>query len=196
MVQTCVAIQWHDVKDKDITNPSKYTILNDNWTITMSDIPLMGLADDVEVFVKRNTNSYPTEDPRLVLVVSTYAPMDKQDSEYPNYRIWDKQYTITERTADDKKASVDTACSNANAQVYSTEKRAQYDDVYSVALRKKTDGIELTGIEKDIMVKKELYANSMVANISIANAKKHAIDEGIPVDLDSDWLTDDPTINV
>lgn len=190
----CVGIQWKDVNDKDITNPSKYIVLNDSWEVAdMSAIPNMGLSEDVEIFVKRNSNTFPSEDSRLAKIVSTYAPTNKQDDEFPLHRIWDRVYSVSERTKEEKKASVDACLSNANAQVYPTERRAQYDDIYSVALRKKSDGIDLTEIEKDIMNKKELYANTMVDNIAICNAKKAAIDEGIPVDLDSDWITTDPT---
>lgn len=196
MATICVGIKWHDINDKDITNPSKYTILNENWSVgNMTDIPNMGLAEDVEIFVKRNSNQYPSEDSRLVIITSAYGPTDKQDSEFPLYRVWERSYTVRQRSKEDKKSSVDACCANANSLAYPTEKRAQYDDIYSVALRKKTDGIELTAIELDIMNKKEIYANAMVSNIAVANAKKDAIDNDIPVDLDSDWIDTDPTVN-
>lgn len=194
----CVIIDWKDNSDRDITIPSKFTVLNDNYevdTIQALDEVLPTAAATVEAFIKRDTNGYPQEDSRLVIINSEYGPVNEQDSEFPNYRMWKRTYSVEPRTNDEIKVSIDDCCKIANAQVYPIERRVEYDDIYSVCVRRENLGNTLTQTEIDIMTAKENYALAMTQNFEIAKAKKQAVDAGIPFDLDSDWINTDPNEN-
>lgn len=181
----CVLIQWKDKADKDVTNPAKYTILNNNYIV--ENLPISGLQDDLEVFVKREPFAAPDEDSRLVIIQHIESPVDEMDSEHTNNRIWLKTYQVVPRAKDDLKVSVDESKSFANLRLLPETEQLELLALYTALERKERKGGNMSEQELAYLAKGDTVAQKLWYNRMVANAKKVDIDNDLTPDLDSGW---------
>lgn len=186
----CVLIQWLNAADKDVTDPAKYLILNNDYKPVQ--LPVQGLSPELEVFVKYTPFPRPIEDPRLVVIEEIEGPVDEMDETHTSNRKWVKTFNVKERTADDKKSSVDEAKSDANLGVFPPKKHLEYLTLYAVISRREARGLTITPAQQLILDKFEAKASRIWFNHINALAKKADIDSSQAIDLDSNWETIDP----
>jgi hypothetical protein len=179
----CVLIRWLDGAK------TNYSIVNMNAVLTSPNV--VGLDPDLEYCVKRTPYTIPDYDPRLTNLVTTQNIGDF-DSEYSNMHQWVITYSLQDRTAADKKISVDESESDANYSVFPTQKQLKYLTIAIALVDKKVSGLTLTTAQQSILNKLQDKALLIWQNHITANAKKALIDTELPVDLDSDWNTTDP----
>lgn len=181
----CVLIKWVNVADKDVTNPSKYLVLNKNYNPV--SLPVVGLADDLEVFVKREPYPVPDEDSRLVLIQNNEMPVDELDLEHTNNRIWLKTYSVVPRSKDDLKISVDESKGFANLRLLPEQEQLEMLALYTALERKERKGGVLSDAENAYLQKGDAVAQKLWYNRTVATAKKTDIDNDLTPDLDNGW---------
>lgn len=185
----CNLIQWYNVNDKDVTNPTKYRIVKRNQNINP---PVLGLDADLEYFVIRIPYAIPEYDPRLVILENIESPVDEFDVEFPTLRKWHISYNIVDRTIDDKKNSVDEVKELANLEVFPTKKHLEYLTLYAVISRRESLGLNISPAQQLILDRFEAKAQKIWLNYINSLAKKADLENNIGVDLDTNWENIDP----
>jgi hypothetical protein len=190
MAIPCVLIQWKNVADKDVTDSTKYIVLNKNYNPL--SLPIQGLDPQLEVFVKNTPFARPVEDMRLVSIKEVESPVDEFDSVHTTTRKWVITYEVVERTNEDKKNSVDEVESDANFGVFPTKKQLKYLALYAVISRREARGLTISPVQQAILDKFEAKAQRIWINHIEGLNKKGAIDANQPLNLDENWETIDP----
>lgn len=181
----CVLIQWNDPQNKIYDNPNNYTVIN--WEFQVESLPVVGLQDDLEVFVKRTPFSIPEYDERLVLLKISQSPVNEQDAEHTTNKMWLTTYEVDERTSQEKNVSVEEAELENNLKVFPIDKHLKYLLLYCALTRREALGLSISQEQQAILEKGDAIATKMWFNHIEAIAKKSDIANNIEIDLDSNW---------
>lgn len=176
-------IKWHDVEDKVLNDPTKYTVLKENVTTPST----VGLDPDLEYFIIDIPFVEPEYDPRLVTITEAHEMLDELDN---GFRKWQITYAITERSAEEKKISVEEAEVEQNFKIITTSKQLKYLALYAVITNRRVQGLTITQAMLDLEAIVEAKALKIWQNHITSLAKQAAIDLGDPFDIDSDWEND------
>lgn len=131
----------------------------------------------------RTPYSIPNYDPRLVNLVTEQNPVDEFDTEYPTNRKWITSYSVLERSATEKKISVEEAEQDANLNVIPTRNQLKYIMLYSAMVRREAAGLNISTNQQEILDKGDTIAQKIWSNHINAIAKKAEIDLDNEVDL-------------
>lgn len=179
----CILIQWLNEAKTD------FNIIN--WNAQLTSPNVVGLDPDLEYLVKRTPYPIPDYDPRLSNLVTTQN-MGDNDTDYPTLKTWVTEYSLQERSIDEKKVSVDESENDANYAVFPTNKHLKYIALALAIIDRKASGLTISNKEQEILDKLQAKAQRIWNNHVIANSKKIEIEAGNPIDLDSDWEQNDP----
>lgn len=176
-------IQWYDVNDKVLNDPSKYIVIHENVTTPS----VVGLDPDLEYFLIHYPYDEPEYDPRLVYITASH---NMSDETIDGFRTWVITYTVTERTDEDKKVSIEEAETSQNYTIINTEKQLKYLALYTVITNRRVKGLNITAEMEALEAKVEAKALKIWQNHITAETKKAAVDSGDPINIDEDWETD------
>lgn len=179
----CVVIQWN-------ADSTEYTVVN--YNARPNFLPIIGLDPDLEVLVKRTPYEIPDYDPRLTYLGVTQSVSETEDLEHPGHRMWLTTYSLIEMPTEAKMISVDEAENDANYQVFPTEKHLKYLTVATAIIDRKASGLTITPAQQAILNKLQAKAARIWSNHVTAQQKKAALEQGLSVDLDTDWEDIDP----
>lgn len=179
----CILIEWLD--------EAKTNFRIVKWDVQLTAPIVLGLSPELEYLVKRTPFAAPDYDPRLVNLVITQNVGDF-DTEYPTLRQWVTEYSLQERSTEDKKISVDESENDANYKVFPTNKHLKYMSLALAIIDRKASGLTITAAQQAILDKVQAKAQRIWNNHITASAKKQAIDAANPIDLDTDWEAIDP----
>lgn len=187
MAFKCVLIKWNE--------PEKLTFEEVNMDTQLENPNVIGLDPDLEYLVKREPFVRPNYDTRLQRLVITQDVVDEVDAEYPPLRKWETTYSLIERTADEKKTSVNEAENIAASRVFPLNQQLRYLAMYAIILRREVLGLSVTPAMQQVIDKVEAKGLLIWQNYIAGKAKKAEIDLGNIVDLDADWEDVNPDPN-
>jgi len=179
----CVVIQWN-------AGHTAYTVVNYNYNPT--SFPIVGIAPDLEVLVKRTPYAIPDYDPRLKYLGVFQTVSVDFDTQYPDQRKWLTTYTLIDRDFADKSISVDEAENDANYAVFPTHKQLKYLTIAAVIIDRKASGLTITAKQQQILNALQAKAAKIWNNHIVGEAKKAELIQGLDVDLDADWENTEP----
>lgn len=179
----CVVIEWN-------TERTEYTVVNYNARPLY--LPIDGIDPDLEVLIKRTPYAIPDYDPRITYLGVTHSISETEDLEFPGHRMWLTTYSLIEMPTEAKMVSVDEAENDANYQVFPTEKHLKYLTVATAIIDRKASGLTITPAQQAILDKLQAKAALIWSNHITALQKKTLLEQGLDVDLDSDWESVDP----
>jgi len=179
----CVVIQWN-------ADRTSYSVVNYNYQV--SNLPIIGLDDNLEVLVKRTPFVKPNYDPRLKVLITLLGVSEDYDTEFPLNRKWEETFELQDRSLEDQKISIVEAENYANLKVFPTNKQFKYIVLMSAITYRLTSGMTLTTKEQEIADIFIAKAQKIFTNCNVCESKKTALDDGELVDLDSDWENTDP----
>ena len=182
MIQ-CILIQW--------LNEQKTEFRIANWNAELTSPEVVGLDPDLEYLVKRTPYAIPDFDPRLSSLVTTQNVGDF-DTEYPTLKTWVTEYSLQERSIEEKKISIAESENDANYAIFPTNKHLKYMALALAIIDRKASGLTITPAQQLILDKVQAKAQRIWNNHIAAKAKKTAIDAGNSIDLDTDWEINDP----
>lgn len=191
---TYILVAWNDALDKDITDPSKFTVIKEGVT----QPSLVGLVNYLEYFALRDTFDLPDGvDPLIAIKTNTITLIDTTVNvtnalgEQQPVRQYDKTYAVQLRPVADILSAVDEYEANANIQVFPYQKQLKYMLFYMMGLKRIQDGGTLTAYQQAFMDKVDAKGVKIWKNFIEAEAKKTAINNSGVYDISADWETAD-----
>ncbi len=182
-------IQWHDINDMPLNDPSKFTVLKE-----FEENPsLVDLAPDLEYFQERIPFAYPVVDFRLVTITDKIAfTEDTVVVEGFDIRIYDRIYEVTDRTDEEKNISINEMKNDANIAVFPQTKHLEFITMYMLIVRRELLGLNISSEQQAILDKVEAKGLKIWQNHITEKTKKQAVIDGQPINIDEDWETIDP----
>lgn len=190
MAINCVLIEWLNPADKDVTDSSKWVIRNKDYKPDF--LPVVGLEPQYEVFVKRTPFVLPPVDYRLFDLVISESPLDIMDEEHTSNRQWAVTYSIQDKDIEEKNTSVEEAMNLANEIMFPQSKRELIQLAYPVVKARELAGLTIGVKQQKIIDSYELFVQRAYENFVIAEQKKEDISNGIAIDVDADFNTQNP----
>lgn len=175
-------IQWHSVDDKVLNDITKYTVLKENVTTPS----VIGLSPNLEYFKVVTPFIEPEHDVRLVFITVTHT---MTETLIEGFRSWEITFAITERTADEKKVSVDEKEAEVNFNIIANNKQLKYLALYAVITNRRVQGLTITDKMLELESLVEAKALKIWENHITAGLKKELIDADNPVNIDDEWQT-------
>jgi hypothetical protein len=187
MAQYYMLIKWNDINDKVLNDPSKFVIIHE----LVTSPSLQGLDPDLEYFAERIPYEYPVIDIRLAYVRDNIT-MTNDIETSTGCRYYDRIYQVIERPLAEKLNSIDDVKNQANFGVFPYTKHLEYLAMYAAIIRRELKNQALTPAMINLRDKVEAKITRIWKNHITANTKKEAATAGNPIELDTDWQTNDP----
>lgn len=189
-----VVIRWFDPLNKDIEDPTAFEIVNFNYQVT--NLPIAGLSEDLEVFVYEEPFPQPPIDWRTHYLATHEGMYDEFSVEWPTNRLWKKTYEVLERSKEELKVSVDDEKYFANDQLFPIQKQMEYLAMYAAGIKRLVQNQTIPAALQDIFDKADAKIELIYQNHLLALQKKADIEAENPVDLDAGWENVDPETQV
>lgn len=177
----CVVIE----KGEQFTNGFRVV----NWNFTANSFPIPGLAENLEVLVKRTPYEMPDYDPRLYDLVVSQQPSDEGvfDSEHTTQRMWLITYSLQDCSLEQKEKAVDEAENLHNLNHIPTQKILKYMAVGIAVADRRAQGLTITAGMQTFMDNFHTKAQKIWENNVISSQKKADLQAGNEVDLDAGY---------
>jgi len=186
---TYMLIQWNDLNDRPLNDPTKYIVLKE----FEQNPSLQGLAPQLEYFQENIPFEYPVADFRLVTVTNTVTFTENiVVVDGVDVRQYDRTYTVVDRSNEEKDVTIEEMKNDANIQVFPPNKHLEYLTMYAIIVRREFLGLSITPNQQAILDKVEAKGLKMWQNHITESTKKQAVIDDQPLNIDEDWETIDP----